>query len=103
MTAFVDEPLASQSGVFALNGTTDSIDDTEPAASPEVVPWSVRRAVPTRPGTQLPATKFDDDLQVAVDPDGFPLHMAKRGPPTADTTAPTDGEDPPSAEDWNND
>ena len=52
----------------------------------------------------LPAWRYDPQTQKAVDATGQPLiDLPRMGPPTANTTSSVDGEDGPSAEDWNND
>ncbi|MHA6618900.1 putative ATP-grasp-modified RiPP [Pseudonocardia sp. DLS-67] len=99
---FTGDPFAPTSAQFALCGSTFT-ERREDGPSPVGVrPWGLRRARPVGPGTVIPAWRYDGDQQIAVDAEsGLPLIAAK--PPTANTTQSTDGEDPPSAEDWNND
>lgn len=67
-------------------------------------PWGLRRAQAVGPGRLLPAWTYDHVSQLAVTADGGrPLIDIVCGDPSADTTSTTDGEDGPSAEDWNND
>ncbi|MGB3442683.1 MAG: putative ATP-grasp-modified RiPP [Actinophytocola sp.] len=98
------DSLASVSGQFALTGSSfeQRADD---APSPDGVrPWGLRRALPTSAGRVLPKWTYDVEQQKAVDVARVPLIDSPRmGDPTADTTSSTDGEDPPSSEDWNND
>jgi putative ATP-grasp target RiPP len=109
MTAAVIElpdadPLASVSAQFALTGSTfeQRVDDMPSREG--VRPWGLRRAVPAGAGRVLPEWNYDAEQQKAVDGAGVPLIDSPRmGPPTAHTTAGTDGEDPPSSEDWIND
>jgi putative ATP-grasp target RiPP len=94
--------LAPVSAQLALHGSTFT-DRRDDQPSPiGVRPWGLRRARPAARSTVIPAWRYDEDEQIAVDVgSGLPLVAAK--PPTANTTQSTDGEDPPSAEDWNND
>lgn len=99
---FAGDPLAPVSAQVALHGST-FIDRRQDEPSPVGVrPWGLRRARPAGRGNTIPAWRYDEAEQIAVDVEsGLPLIAAK--PPTATTTSATDGEDPPSAEDWNND
>jgi len=99
---FADDPLAPVSAQLALHGSTftERRDDLPSAVG--VRPWGLRRARSVEPGSSIPAWRYDEEEQIVVDADsGLPLIAAK--PPTANTTQRTDGEDPPSSEDWNND
>ncbi|WP_112273543.1 putative ATP-grasp-modified RiPP [Lentzea terrae] len=109
MTAAVTElpdadPLASVSAQFALNGSSFEQRAGDMPSPAGVRPWGLRRAVPAGSGRVLPEWTYDAEQQKAVDHAGVALidspHMAE---PTAITTASTDGEDPPSSEDWIND
>lgn len=98
---FAGDPLAPVSGQIALNGSFTERRDGEPSPV-GVRPWGLHRARPARRGTTIPAWRYDEAEQIAVDAaSGLPLIAAK--PPTANTTQSTDGEDGPSSEDWNND
>jgi putative ATP-grasp target RiPP len=99
---FRHDPLAPVSGQLALNGST-FIERRDDQPSPVGLrPWGLRRARLAGRGTMIPAWRYDDVEQIAVDAaSGLPLIAAK--PPTANTTQSTDGEDGPSSEDWNND
>lgn len=99
-----DDPLAPVGGQFALTGAThtDRRDDVASAAG--VRPYGLRRALPARPGSSFPACRYDFPQQKSVDVSGRALiDLPQMGPPTANTTASVDGEDPPSSEDWIND
>lgn len=101
---FADDPIAPVSAQFALNGTMLAEQGDNLPSPDGVRPWGLRRALPTSAGYQLPAWTYDETQQKAVDFDGRPLiEMPMSGPPTAKTTSSTDGEDPPSSEDWIND
>lgn len=80
---------------------------TDPApAESGTRPWGLRDLVAvSSPARSLPAVRYDYDRQLAVldDGTGRPLVAVVSGPPTAPTTQRTDGEDPPSSEDWKND
>lgn len=100
---FVDDPLAPASAQFPLTGSTLTERRDDRPSSVGLRPWGLRRALPaTGPDRALPAWRYDEHEQLAVCLDsGLPLIVA--GDPSADTTSRTDGEDPPSSEDWNND
>ena len=107
-TTTADDALAPAGAQFALSGSTASAVGTEAAVdepSPVGVrPWGLRRAKRAEPPRTplLRPWRYDADRQVAVEvATGLPLVVS--GKPTADTTSRTDGEDPPSSEDWNND
>jgi putative ATP-grasp target RiPP len=99
---FAGDPLAPVSGQIALNGSTFTERREDQPSPVGVRPWGLRRARPAGRGTTIPAWRYDEAEQIAVDAaSGLPLIAAK--PPTANTTQSTDGEDGPSSEDWNND
>jgi putative ATP-grasp target RiPP len=99
---FAGDPLAPASAQLALHGATFTERRQDQPSPTGVRPWGLRRARPAGNGTIIPAWRYDRDEQIAVEVEsGLPLIAAK--PPTANTTQSTDGEDPPSAEDWNND
>lgn len=107
-TAAVDavtpDPLAPPSSQFALNGSsvTSSAEDVPSAIG--VRPWGLRRARAADLGRGLPDWTYDERQQKALDSNGTPLiDSPKLNDPTAFTTSSTDGEDPPSSEDWIND
>lgn len=96
------EPLVPVSAQLALHGSTFTERRDDQPSPVGVRPWGLRRARPAGPGTVIPAWRYDEEEQIAVDvASGLPLTAAK--PPSAKTTSRTDGEDPPSSEDWNND
>ncbi|MGH8966828.1 MAG: putative ATP-grasp-modified RiPP, partial [Actinomycetes bacterium] len=99
---FAGDPLAPVSGQLALHGSTFTERREDEPSPVGVRPWGLRRARPaTGPGRVLPAWRYDEREQVAVEiASGLPLIVA--GDPSADTTSTTDGEDPPSSEDWDN-
>lgn len=104
---FVDDPVASISGQFALCRPDPA---TRPAESTTVAghirPWGLRDLTPAEEGgAGLPSFRYDHDLQLAVLADGsrMPLASVVAAAPTAPTTTRTDGEDGPSSEDWKND
>ncbi|MCP3799730.1 putative ATP-grasp-modified RiPP [Allokutzneria sp. A3M-2-11 16] len=98
------DPLASVSAQFALTGSSFEQSTGDMPSPDGVRPWGLRHAVPAGAGRVLPEWNYDAEQQKAVDGDGVPLiDRPRMGPPTAHTTASTDGEDPPSAEDWIND
>jgi putative ATP-grasp target RiPP len=99
---FAGDPFAPASAQFALKGSTltERRDDQPSAVGAR--PWGLRRARPAGQSAVIPAWRYDDGEQIAVDAEsGLPLIAAK--PPTANTTQSTDGEDGPSSEDWKND
>ena len=98
---FVDDPVASVSGQFALCRS-----DAVPAVpAGRVRPWGLRQLTLAQDGGfGVPAYRYDHDLQVAVaEASGTPLVSVVAAAPTAPTTTRTDGEDGPSSEDWRND
>lgn len=99
---FTDDPLVTASAQFTL-GRGNLIDPDEPAVVAR--PWGLRALAPAVDGPDVPAVRYDHTSQVAVVADGTGRAFVDvvSGPPTAPTTAPTDGEDPPSSEDWIND
>lgn len=102
--AFVDDPIVSGSSVFSLAPPDCVPPSTDVPSQVGVRPWGLRRA-----GQVLAVrgkwdgVRFDHELQLAVTADGTALIEVTSGPPTAPTTPPVDGEDPPSSEDWVND
>ncbi len=98
---FQDDPFAPTSAQFALNGSTFDPRRAEQPSPVGVRPWGLRRAQPAGSGHPVPAWRYDEQSQMAVEiATGLPLIVAG---PTANTTSSTDGEDGPSSEDWNND
>jgi putative ATP-grasp target RiPP len=101
---FAGDPFAPTSAQFALTGSTFSERRADQPSPVGVRPWGLRRARPAGPGSIIPAWRYDEQEQIAVEVlSGLPLIAAKPKPPTAKTTSGVDGEDPPSSEDWNND
>lgn len=99
---FSDDPFAPTSAQFALNGSTFDKRRADKPSPAGVRPWGLRRALPTGAGREIPTWRYDEHEQMAIDINsGLPVIIA--GDPSADTTSRTDGEDPPSSEDWNND
>lgn len=99
---YAGDPLAPVSAQVALNGSTFTDRRNDQPSPSGVRPWGLRRARPAGPGTVIPPWRYDEQEQVAIDvASGRPLTAAR--PPSAKTTSRTDGEDPPSSEDWNND
>lgn len=98
------DPLAPPAGRFALCRAT-SVERPNDVPSPVGVrPWGLRRARPATPGRPLPAWRYDERQQKAVDLRGRPLiELLVGADPTAETTSTVDGEDGPSSEDWDND
>lgn len=104
MTTSVDDSLAPSGEQFPLarpDTAPPSWDEPSPSG---IRPWGLRRMGPvmTPPRHRL-ARRYDHDRQLATDADGVALLDLAAGPPTAPTTQPVDGEDPPSSEDWIND
>ncbi|ONI83533.1 hypothetical protein ALI22I_34140 [Saccharothrix sp. ALI-22-I] len=98
------DPFAPVSGQFALRGSTSVEQVTDIPSPAGIRPFGLRRATPVRPGVTIQEWTYDSEAQKAVDAFGVPLiDLPHMGPPTANTTSSVDGEDPPSAEDWNND
>jgi len=99
---FSEDPLAPVSAQLALHGATFTQRRDDQPSPVGVRPWGLRRACPARPGREIPAWRYDEHEQMAIDiMSGAPVIVA--GDPSADTTSRTDGEDPPSSEDWDND
>ncbi|MGI9003827.1 MAG: putative ATP-grasp-modified RiPP [Pseudonocardia sp.] len=99
---FLDDPVATVSGQFALCRPLTDPELDEPGTRP----WGLRDLVSADPvTTALPPVRYDHQRQVTVLDDGTDrLFIATvAGAPTAPTTQRTDGEDPPSSEDWKND
>ncbi|GGP38933.1 putative ATP-grasp-modified RiPP [Saccharothrix coeruleofusca] len=97
-------PLAPVSARFALSGSSFEPRPDDTPSPDGVRPWGLRRALPVSTGRVLPRWSYDPAQQKAVNEAGVPLIGSSRaGDPTANTTASTDGEDPPSSEDWIND
>ncbi|WP_028924733.1 putative ATP-grasp-modified RiPP [Pseudonocardia acaciae] len=102
-TSVVD-PLAPGTGRFALNGATFAGHRDDVPSPVGMRPWGLRRARPAGVGRTLPAWRYDEKQQKAVDLDGRPLiELPVGADPTAETTSTVDGEDGPSSEDWDND
>jgi len=100
---FAADPLVTASAQFSLGRSTPSGADESVITLAR--PWGLRALVPAVAGPELPAIRYDHVSQVAVVDDGTGRAFVDivGGPPTAPTTASTDGEDPPSSEDWKND
>ena len=99
---FAGDPLAPVSAQLALNGSTFAERHADQSSPVGVRPWGLRRACPAGPGREIPAWRYDERAQMAVEiGSGLPLILTDG--PTASTTSSTDGEDGPSSEDWNND
>ncbi|WP_143517266.1 putative ATP-grasp-modified RiPP [Pseudonocardia sp. MH-G8] len=99
---FAGDSFAPTSAQFALSGSTFTDRRNDQASPVGLRPWGLRRACPAGPGREIPVCRYDEHEQMAIDMEsGLPVIVA--GDPTADTTSRTDGEDPPSSEDWNND
>lgn len=98
------DPLAPASAQFPLAGTTFLPNLADVPSADGTRPWGLRRARTTTPGKALPLWSYDLRQQKVVDGNGVPLIVSPlMAEPTAITTASTDGEDPPSSEDWIND
>jgi putative ATP-grasp target RiPP len=79
---------------------------TDLPSAEDVRPWNLRRMGPLlKVSGRWSSVRYDYNQQLAVDASGIPVldRAPVAGPPTAPTTPPVDGEDPPSSEDWNND
>ena len=107
---FVNDPVVSISGQIALARPDDVVCGDQPS-SDDVRPWNLRRMGPlmTSDG-RWSSVSYDHEQQIAVTETGQPVLDQRcrtagpvAGPPTAPTTPPVDGEDPPSSEDWIND
>lgn len=104
MTTGFDDPLASAGAQFALARPDTAPPSGEEPSPPGIRPWGLRRMGPVMtPSLQWLAWGYDHEQQLAAGPDGVALLDLAAGPPTAPTTQPVDGEDPPSSEDWVND
>jgi putative ATP-grasp target RiPP len=98
------DPFAPASAQFALGGASFTSRRDDVASQVGVRPWGLRRALPAGAGRVLPKWTYDSVQQKAVDTTGRPLIESPiMGDPSASTTSTVDGEDGPSAEDWNND
>lgn len=100
---FADEPVATVSARYSLCRGSGPLSTADPA----VRPWGLRGLVAAAPDAVMPATIYDPTRQVsmiegAIRADGS-KEEPRPTPPTAPTTSRTDGEDPPSSEDWKND
>lgn len=103
MIAAIDDPIASASGQFPLSAPSDTPAPEDKPSPVGLRPWGLRNLTVASVLGHQPqlAAHYDHDQQVAVNRQGEPL-ITMAGP-TANTTSSVDGEDPPSAEDWNND
>jgi putative ATP-grasp target RiPP len=102
---FADDPLVTASAQFTL-GRPAPTDTNDPAVARAVTrPWGLHDLAAAVEVPDLPPVRYDHLSQVAVVEDGTGRAFVDvvSGPPTAPTTAATDGEDPPSSEDWIND
>jgi putative ATP-grasp target RiPP len=98
------DPFAPVSAQFALDGASFTSRHGDVVSPVGVRPWGLRRALPAGAGRVLPTWTYDNEQQKAVDISGRPLiDLPIAGDPSASTTSTVDGEDGPSAEDWNND
>jgi putative ATP-grasp target RiPP len=98
------DPFAPTSAQFALDGASFTSRRDDVASPAGVRPWGLRRALPAGAGRVLPNWTYDNGQQKAVDATGRPvIELPVAGDPSASTTSTVDGEDGPSAEDWNND
>lgn len=101
---FVNDPLASPSGQFALGKPSTAPMSQDTPSPVGVRPWGLRNLTEAiGSGATRPAYRYCHEQQVAVTPSGRPAMEIEMGKPTANTTSSVDGEDPPSSEDWNND
>lgn len=100
---FADDPLVTASAQFTLGRPTPTGADGTTGMVAR--PWGLRALTPAIDGPALPPVRYDHLGQVALVEDGTGRAFVDMvsGPPTAPTTASTDGEDPPSSEDWTND
>jgi putative ATP-grasp target RiPP len=84
----------------------DGLECTDMPSPENVRPWNLRRMGPLlKVSGRWSSVRYDHNQQLAVNERGNPVldRTPVAGPPTAPTTPPVDGEDPPSSEDWNND
>lgn len=104
-TEFTRAPLATTSGQFALTGHNSGPVSSAVPSRVGVRPWGLRQlVVPALPAAVAAVTSYCPERQVRVNADGCPLlDVPTMADPTANTTSSTDGEDPPSSEDWTND
>lgn len=104
MTALLDDfaehPFAPHSARFPLGAPRDTAPSMDVPSPEGIRPFGLRDVVSAAPGRHVPASTYDDRLQMSVTEDGGLLCA---GDPSADTTATVDGEDGPSSEDWDND
>ena len=102
--SIIADPLASPSGQFSLTRPENVSTSEDVPSADGVRPWGMRRMRPTGTAARRAlAARYDPLLQMTVDVEGTPLITKMGQQPTADTTSTVDGEDPPSAEDWDND
>lgn len=103
-TTSLADPLASGSARFPLGRPSDEPPEVDAPSPIGLRPWGLRRLGPVFGTTGAwSAWRYDHERQIAVDGSGRAMLDIVDGPPTAPTTPPTDGEDPPSGEDWRND
>jgi putative ATP-grasp target RiPP len=103
--AFTDAPLASPSGQFALGRPVADVPPPQEPSHLELRPWGLRHLSRSRSAALIiPPYRYDPTAQVAIGAHGVALVDGPlAGPPTAPSTSPVDGVDPPSSEDWVND
>lgn len=96
---FADAPLVTVSGRFPL-----CRPHSAPVESTGGRPWGLRDLVPAHDDPP-PPWRYDGERQLLVIDDGTgrAVVACADSDPTAPTTSRTDGEDPPSSEDWKND
>src|ERR1700754_3289456 len=89
---FAGDPFAPASAQFALKGSTltERRDDQPSAVGAR--PWGLRRARPAGQSAVIPAWRYDDGEQIAVDAEsGLPLIAAPDGAALTERPSPMGG------------
>jgi putative ATP-grasp target RiPP len=98
MSTFIDDPLASGSGQFALSAPLSWAVPTDPPSEDGLRPWGLRRMGPVlRPSGRREGWHYDPVRQLGVDADGVPLATLQT---RASTTTGSAGTEDPGDEDW---
>lgn len=98
MTTFVDDPLVSGSGQFALAAPHTLTAPTERPSEIGLRPWGLRRMGPVlRPSGCRAGWHYDPVRQLGVDATGVPLTAVHAG---TSTTTGSSGSEDPTDEDW---
>lgn len=98
MTTFIDDPLVSGSGQFALAAPLTLTAPTDPPSDNSLRPWGLRRMGRVlRPSGRREGWHYDPIRQLGIDATGEPLAASQAG---TSTTTGSAGSEEPGGEDW---